>query len=222
MAKEKRKTLESGRIRYPGCFLIDLSTQAVLYATPLTPQFGLPVITELRKITFNSITRTVQFDSPIAKFATPSFTLENHRKWKEDRWNRQVDLVEILNDTEALVDKKLLVAEKASAIKNMLFTCYLILGEYAIGYGDIDYDSAVEYALTNKELLQEYALANGLTTEQALRELDFDYHERQTKKFRIYSYQKKFLEEIRVAQTISEVKEIRQKIQNHFWKNGFV
>ena len=216
----KQKTNALGK--YPGSFLIDLSTQAILYAAPMTPQFGLAVITELRRISFNTIIRTVQFNSPVISFANQTFTLKNHRRWKEDRWQGQIELVEINDEAGELADKKLLINSKASAIKNMLFISYLILGEYALGYGDIDYDSAVNYALTNEGLLDEYAIANDLTREQAHRELFFDYHERQTKKFRIYSYQKKFLNEIRLANSVNEVDIIRKNIQSHFWKNGFV
>lgn len=207
---------------YPGSFLIDLSTQAVVYAALMSPQFGMATITELKRITFNTALRTVPFDSSVIKFANQKFTLKNHRLWKEDRWQGRIELVEFEDISGELATKKLLIDSKASAIKTMLFVSYLILGEYAIGYGDIDYDSAVGYALSNESLLDEYGMANNLTKEQARRELSFDYHERQTKKFRIYSYQRKFLNEIRLANSLDEVSVIRKNIQNHFWKNGFI
>lgn len=218
-----RKQKTTGLVsKYPGSFLVDLSTQAVLYAAPMTPQFGMAVITELRRISFNTIIRTVQFDSPVIQFANQNFTLNNLRRWKEDRWNSRVELVELEDLSGELAAKKTLIDCKASVIKNMLFISYLILGEYALGYGDIDYDSAVNYALNNETLLDEYGIANNLTREQAQRELSFDYHERQTKKFRLYAYQRKFLNELRLASSVDAVNEIRKNIQDHFWKNGFV
>lgn len=222
MSKARKQKATATIGNYPGSFLVDLSTQAVLYAAPMTPQFGMAVITELRRITFNAIVRTVQFDSSVGRFANQTFTLRNHRRWKEDRWNSRVELVEIEDLDGELAVKKTLIDCKASAIKNMLFISYLILGEYALGYGDIDYDSAVNYALANETLLDEYGIANDLTREQAQRELSFDYHERQTKKFRIYAYQRKFLNELRLASSVDAVNDIRKNIQDHFWRNGFV
>lgn len=206
----------------PTGFIVDINNNNVLYASPLSPQFGLPVLTELRKCTFNSVLRIVSSASPLASLEAYSSVKNKNLRWREDRWNASATLEEVTTDLESFSDKKTLVNEKAIVIRSLLFYSFLILSDYAQGYGDIDYDSAISYALANETLLDEYGIANGLTREQAQRELSFDYHERQTKKFRIYAYQRKFLQELSLANSVDAVNDIKKAIQDHFWRNGFV
>lgn len=207
---------------YPAGFLVDLATNNILYANPATPYYGLPVLTELKKCTFNSTLRIVGHSSPVAKLGNINYIKDNHLRWKEDRWTAKIWFEPTVDDLEELQDKKNLAVARATAIRSMFFFGFLILGEYSAGYGNIDYESSIGYALTQTSLLDEYAKIHDLTVEQARQELSFDFRERQTRKFMIYAYQQRFLKQIREAKTVTEINSIKDNIQKHFWKDGFI
>lgn len=218
-AKSKKKN-ESNPL--PAGFLVDLATNNILYANPLTPQYGLPVLTELKRCTFNSTLRVVGNTSPVAKLGNVGYIKSNHLQWKEDRWSAEVTFEPATEDLDHLKEKKDLAVSRAGAIRSVLFFGFLILGEYSVGYGNIDYEASIGYALDHRELLRDYAGIHNLTADQALRELEFDFRERQVKKFKIYAHQQKFFKDLREATTVAEVSEIKERIQRHFWKNGFI
>ncbi len=218
-AKSKKKN-ESNPL--PAGFLVDLANNNILYANPLTPQYGLPVLTELKRCTFNSTLRVVGNTSPIAKLGNVGYIKSNHLQWKEDRWSAEISFEPTTEDIDQFKEKKELTASRAGAIRSVLFFGFLILGEYAVGYGNIDYEASVGYALDDNVLLADYAGVHNLTVDQARSELEFDYRERQVKKFKIYAYQQKFFKDLREAATVAEVNKIKEDIQKHFWKNGFI
>lgn len=220
MTAKSRKKNESTPLS--AGFLVDLATNNILYATPLTLQYGLPVLTELKRCTFNSTLRIVSNTSPVAKLGNVGYIKSNHLKWKEDRWHAEVTFEPVTEDLDHFKEKKDLTFSRAGAIRSMLFFGFLILGEYSIGYGNIDYEASIGYALGHREMLEEYAGIHSLTPDQALRELEFDYRERQVKKFKIYAHQQKFFRDLREATTVAEVDKIKEAIQQHFWKNGFI
>jgi len=206
----------------PAGFLIDLANNNILYANPLIPQIGLPMLTELKRCTFNSTLRIVGTTSPVAGLANVDYIKNNHFKWKENRWTTEVSFEPTTDNLEEFQAKKNLTVARATAIGSMFSIGVSILGEYSIGYGNIDYESSIGYALTQNSLLNEYAKIHNLTIEQAKQELGFDFRERQTKKFMIYAYQQKFLKRISEAKTVAEINTIKDDILQHFWKNGFV
>jgi hypothetical protein len=193
-AKSKKKN-ESNPL--PAGFLVDLANNNILYANQLTPQYGLPMLTELKRCTFNSTLRVVGNTSPAAKLGNVGYIKSNHLQWKEDRWSAEISFEPITEDLDQFKEKKELTVSRAGAIRSVLFFGFLILGEYAVGYGNIDYEASIGYALDDNALLTDYADVHNLTADQARRELEF-------------------------ATTVAEVNKIKEAVQRHFWKNGFI
>jgi hypothetical protein len=202
--------------------LVDVKNDAILSAHDLglLPQYNI-----LKQSVLDSEVRILGHLTRAAEFLTPVYAIETPCYLKFIGNEYTVIPLELSgNELNDLTNKKQLVKTKFETICQLLWLEKQNLKEYIV---NIDFSESILYHLSNSENnpspgIQEYASINDLTTEEAMRELTFEYAEQQNRKMRIYAWHKKFSLDIAQATTVEQLKNIQDNVVTQLWRDSLI
>jgi hypothetical protein len=199
--------------------LIDLQTDCILCFSNSPTYIVMPKFNMLKKALLDTEIRLVSVGAAVYQAITQE-AVRNSMVYVAGTQLKQFTSAD--GDVGRLANRKQLANRKLRSIEKLLWLEMQNLKDY-VGYQGLEYEQCIAFQLANSQNgLEEYATINGLTVEQARRELAFEYAEVQNKKMRIYAWHKKFASDITAAQTADELDQIDTNINTQLWRDALI
>jgi len=199
--------------------LIDLQTDCILCFSNSPTYIVMPKFNILKKAVLDTEIRLVSVGATVYRAITQDI-VRNDLVYVVGSELKHFTVVD--GDVDRLVSRKQLANRKLRSIEKLLWLELQNLKDY-VGYQGLEYEQCIAFQLNSSHNgLDEYATINGLTVDQARRELEFEYAEVQNKKMRIYAWHKKFTCDITLAQTFEELDAIDIHINTQLWRDALI